>query len=223
MQKYIIIVAGGKGTRMGTDIPKQFLLLCGKPVLMHTIEAFYQYDENIGIVLVLPEEQQLYWQELCEQYKFIIKHTVVSGGKTRFHSVKNGLNLVAKKDAIVGIHDGVRPLVPLSVISECYKEAEQKGTVFPVIPVVDTLRQKTASGSVLVDRENYCLVQTPQVFDASIIQDAYNQEYSEKFTDDISVVEIMGKSVFSVEGSRRNIKITTPEDLIVAEAFMGYE
>lgn len=220
-QKYILIVAGGKGVRMGSGIPKQFLMLCGKPVLMHTLEVFYSYDHSINIILVLPQEQQNYWQELCIKYDFTIRHTVVSGGETRFHSVKNGLSLIPETDAVVGIHDGVRPLVSRDIIFECYQAAEQKGVAFPVIPVMETLRKKTKSGSITVNRSEYSLVQTPQVFRSEIILEAYNQGYSEQFTDDISVVETIGKSVFTVDGNRRNIKITTPEDLIIAEAFLN--
>ena len=154
-QKYIIIVAGGKGTRMKTEIPKQFLILNEKPVLMHTVESFFNYGKTIKIILVLPEEQQNYWKELCAKFEFKINHEVVSGGETRFHSVKNGLDMVTEKDVIIGIHDGVRPLVNLDVIDRCFDKAAEKGVAFPVIPVTETLRKKTEQGnSITVNRDD---------------------------------------------------------------------
>ena len=219
--KYIIIVAGGKGSRMGIEIPKQFLILNGKPVLMRTIEAFYNYDSTIKIILVLPEEQQDYWYILCVKYEFTINHEIVSGGKTRFHSVKNGLDVITEKNVIIGIHDGVRPLVSLDVIGRCFDKAAEKGVAFPVVPVVETLRKKTEKGSITVNRADYCLVQTPQVFSAQIIRKAYRQEFSDTFTDDVSVVEALNEyPVYEVEGSRENIKITTPVDLIIAQSII---
>ena len=220
-QKYIIIVAGGKGTRMGAEIPKQFLSLNGKPVLMHTIEAFYDYDSTIKIILVLPEEQQDYWKELCEKFDFKIEHQIITGGEARFHSVKNGLDAIMENNVFIGIHDGVRPLVNLDVITRCFNKAAQHGAVFPVIPVIETLRKKTETGSFMVNRQDYLLVQTPQVFDSEIIKKAYQQEFSDTFTDDVSVVEALNEyPVYEVEGSRENIKITTPIDLIIAESLM---
>lgn len=221
-QKYIVIVAGGKGTRMGAEIPKQFLILNEKPVLMRTIESFFNYDETIKIILVLPEEQQKYWNELCKKFDFNISHQIVSGGETRFHSVKNGLDIITEKNVIIGIHDGVRPLVSIDVIARCFDEATDKGIAFPVIPVVETLRKKTEKGSITVNRAGYCLVQTPQVFHSEIIKKAYQQEFSDTFTDDVSVVEAFNKyPVYEVEGSRENIKITTPIDLIIAESILN--
>ncbi|MDR0232572.1 MAG: 2-C-methyl-D-erythritol 4-phosphate cytidylyltransferase [Dysgonamonadaceae bacterium] len=221
-QKYIIIVAGGKGTRMGAEIPKQFLILNDKPVLIHTIESFFNYDKTIKIILVLPEEQQNYWNELCAKFDFKINHQIVSGGETRFHSVKNGLDTITEKDVIIGIHDGVRPLVSKDVIGRCFDKAAEKGVAFPVIPVVETLRKKTEKGSITVNRADYCLVQTPQVFNSEIIKKAYQQEFSDTFTDDVSVVESLSEySVYEVEGARENIKITTPVDLIIAESIIN--
>ena len=218
-QKYIIIVAGGKGTRMGAEIPKQFLILNEKPVLMHTLESFFNYDETIKIILVLPEEQQKYWDELCKKFDFNISHQIVSGGETRFYSVKNGLDIITEKNVIIGVHDGVRPLVSIDVIGRCFDKAAEKGVAFPVIPVVETLRKKTEKGSITVNRADYCLVQTPQVFHSEIIKKAYQQEFSDTFTDDVSVVEALNEyPVYEVEGSRENIKITTPVDLIIAES-----
>ena len=216
MNKYIIIVAGGKGLRMGSDIPKQFLLLVGKPVLMRTIETFYNYDKHIHIILVLPVEYQVYWKDLCNQYYFNIPVQIASGGETRFHSVKNGLDLIAG-DGLVGVHDGIRPFVSEAVISRCYKEAGEKQAVIPVIDVYETIRQLQDGGSVTVPRNLYKLVQTPQVFRVSLLKRAYRQSYSSSFTDDASVVEALGEKISLVEGNRENIKITTPFDLRIGE------
>ena len=217
MRKHIIIVAGGKGLRMGADIPKQFLPVAGKPVLMRTIEAFYAYDSSIHIVLVLPESQQAYWKELCNRYDFNLPYEMACGGETRFHSVKNGLEKV-EGEGWVGVHDGVRPFVSKEVIARCYEEAVLKKAVIPVIGVVETVRHLTDKGSETVPRDSYRLVQTPQVFETELLRKAYAQNYTDAFTDDASVVEALGEPVYLVEGNRENIKITTPFDLKVAEA-----
>lgn len=219
MNKHIIIVAGGKGLRMGGDIPKQFLPIGGKPVLMRTIEAFYSFDPSIHIILVLPVSQQAYWKELCETYRFSVHHEVADGGETRFHSVKNGLALV-DGEGLVGVHDGVRPFVSREVMAGCYAEAETKKAVIPVIDVVETVRYLTERGSETVSRSDYKLVQTPQVFDVQLLKEAYNREFTDAFTDDASVVEAMGKEIHLVPGNRENIKLTTPFDLKVAEALL---
>ena len=216
MKKHIIIVAGGKGLRMGGDIPKQFLPVCGKPVLMRTLEAFRTYDSSIHIVLVLPVSQQTYWKELCRTYRFELPHDIVDGGETRFHSVMNGLALV-EGDGLVGVHDGVRPFVSQEVIARCYEEASRQKAVIPVVGVVETVRHLTDEGSETVPRDQYRLVQTPQVFDAALLRRAYQQEYTALFTDDASVVEALGEKVHLVEGNRENIKLTTPFDLKLAE------
>jgi 2-C-methyl-D-erythritol 4-phosphate cytidylyltransferase len=222
MKKQVIVVAGGKGLRMGADVPKQFLLLNGKPVLMHTLEAFYRYDSAIRIILVIPSEQQSYWQELCKKQAFQIEHQVVAGGETRFHSVKNGLQFV-ERDSVVAIHDGVRPLVSLAVIADAFETAMREQAAYPVIPVVDSIREKTETGSRMVDRKRYCLVQTPQVFLSNVLLDAYEQDYSEKFTDDVSVVEAYGKvRPVQIAGDPKNIKITTPVDLVFAEMLIRH-
>ena len=217
--KYALIVAGGKGLRMGTDLPKQFLPIGGKPVLMRTLEAFYTYDPEIQIILVLPRSQQEYWQRLCREYHFSIFHTVADGGDTRFHSVKNGLALV-KTPGVVGVHDGVRPFVSQEVISRCYTLAMEKKAVIPVTDVVETVRHLEGERSTTVNRDDYKLVQTPQVFDASLLKEAYEQPYTSHFTDDASVVESLGIPVFLTEGNRENIKITTPFDLKIATALI---
>ena len=216
MKKHIIIVAGGKGLRMGGDIPKQFLPVCGKPVLMRTLEAFRTYDPSMHIILVLPVSQQTYWKELCRTYRFELPHDIADGGETRFHSVMNGLALV-EGDGLVGVHDGVRPFVSQEVIARCYEEASRQKAVIPVVGVVETVRHLTDEGSETVPRDQYRLVQTPQVFDAALLRRAYQQEYTALFTDDASVVEALGEKVHLVEGNRENIKLTTPFDLKLAE------
>ena len=219
MTHTVLIVAGGKGLRMGSALPKQFLPIGGKPVLMHTIEAFHHFDRTMKIILVLPQEQQTYWQELCAKHSFVIEHTVVDGGETRFHSVKNGLACV--NSGLVGVHDGVRPFVSPEVIKRCYELAAIKKAVIPVIDVVETVRHITETGSETVSRNDYKLVQTPQVFDAELLKQAYAQEYTPFFTDDASVVEAMGVSVCLAEGNRENIKITTPFDLKISSALVN--
>ena len=216
---YVLIVAGGKGLRMGTDIPKQFLLIEGKPVLMRTLEAFYTYNQDMHIILVLPHDQQVYWKRLCEEYRFSVPHQIADGGETRFHSVRNGLALV-EEAGLVGVHDGVRPFVSQEVIARCYELARTEKAVIPVIKVVETVRRLTAGGSLTVDREQYRLVQTPQVFDVELLKWAYGQAYVPSFTDDASVVEALGVPVTLTEGNRENIKITTPFDLKVAAALI---
>ena len=216
---YALIVAGGKGLRMGTDIPKQFLPIGGKPVLMRTLEAFYAYNQAMQLIVVLPHSQQAYWARLCEEYHFSLPHRVADGGEARFHSVRNGLAWV-ETPGRVGVHDGVRPFVSPEVIARCYALASTKKAVVPVIPVVETVRRLANGGSLTVNREEYRLVQTPQVFDVELLKEAYRQPYSPAFTDDASVVEALGVPVALTEGNRENIKITTPFDLRVAEALL---
>lgn len=219
MKKYVIIVAGGKGLRMGSDLPKQFLPVGGKPVLMHTLEVFRKYDAAIQLILVLPREQQNFWKQLCREHDFDVEHRVVDAGETRLHSVKNGLALV-QAPGLVGVHDGVRPFVSVEVIRRCYDLAEQHKAVIPVVDVVETLRHLTEVGSETVSRNDYKLVQTPQVFDVELLKQAYEQEFTPFFTDDASVVEAMGVPVHLAAGNRENIKITTPFDLKVGSALL---
>ena len=215
MKAYALIVAGGKGLRMGGDVPKQFLPIDGKPILMHTIEAFRKALDNIEIVLVLPADQHDYWKELCKKHRFLSPELVARGGETRFHSVKNGLALLPdNEEAIVGVHDGVRPFVSKETIERCFAEAAKGKAVVPVVPVVETIRQILPDGkSVTRPRDEYRLVQTPQTFPLALLKEAYQQPFSESFTDDASVVEAFGKEIVMVEGNRENIKITTPSDL----------
>ena len=218
---YIIIVAGGKGLRMGSDIPKQFLPIGGKPVLMRTIERFREYSADLQIILVLPETQQDYWKDLCEKYNFKVVYQLANGGQTRFHSVQNGLALVPDDaEGVVGVHDGVRPFPSIEVIKNCYETARTKKAVIPVIPVVETVRHLEDEGSVTVPRDKYRLVQTPQTFDIQLLKAANRQPYNDGFTDDASVVESYGHAITLVDGNRENIKITTPYDLKIAEVLI---
>lgn len=215
MTDYIIIVAGGKGLRMGSDIPKQFLPIGGKPVLMHTIERFHHFSEALQIILVLPKAQQAYWHGLCEQYQFDVPYLLANGGETRFHSVQHGLALIPDDaQGVVGVHDGVRPFPAIDVIRRCYDTARTAKAVIPVTPVVETLRHITEGTK---PRGDYRLVQTPQTFDIQLLKAANRQPFSEAFTDDASVVESYGHAITMVEGNRENIKITTPFDLAIAE------
>ena len=222
MDRYAILVAGGKGLRMGSDIPKQFLPLRGRPVLMHTIDVFRRTYPDIHIILVLPREQQDYWRQLCGQHAYDVEPCVVDGGETRFHSVHNGLSLIPD-DArgVVGVHDGVRPFVSPETIRRCFESAEEFGAVVPVVPVVETVRQVLADGnSMTVDRNAYRLVQTPQTFDIQLLKKAYGQPFDPFFTDDASVVEAMGHPIKLVEGNNENIKLTNPADLKLAEGMV---
>lgn len=213
MNKAVIIVASGKGLRMGGDIPKQFLELGGKPILMQTIERFYEYDSTMQIIVVLNHDWIAYWNDLCRKYDFHINITVAEGGQERFHSVKNGLSKVKKDCLLTGVHDGVRPFVSIEVIDRCYKAAERDGAAIPVTDVFETLRKLTDDGSYTVPRSEYKLVQTPQVFQTDLLRLAYQQGYVTSFTDDASVVEATGHKVTLVEGNRENIKITTKADM----------
>ena len=223
MKRYLIIVAGGKGVRMGGDLPKQFQLLAGKPLVMVTIENLSAMDVTMNIILVLPKDQMELWAELCEKYDFKIPVTVVAGGTTRFHSVQNGLAAIDDADeALVGVHDGVRPFLAIKVFDELFREAAINGAVVPVVPVNDSMRRFIGGQGATepVARDRYRLVQTPQVFKLSLLRKAYEQLYMENFTDDASVVENLGEQVYIVDGNRENIKITTPFDFVVAKAIV---
>lgn len=217
MNHFAIVVAGGKGTRMQSEIPKQFLLLKGKPILMHSLTAFHQFDQDLKIILVLPENQISFWNDLKEKYQFKIKHEIAFGGETRFHSVKNGLEKIKSEDGIVAIHDGVRPLLSQDLIKRAFAISSLKGSAIPVIPLKDSLRLVENESSKIVNRSNYRLVQTPQVFDIKSLKDAYKQPYKAVFTDDASVVEANGKKITLIDGEEINLKITTPNDLVFAE------
>ena len=219
-KKTVIIVAGGSGLRMGAEVPKQFLLLAGKPVLMHTITQFFFFDSSISIVLVLPEAYLHRWQQLCEEYQFAVPHCVVVGGETRFQSVKNALSNLPSTE-LIAVHDGVRPLVSQNVIARCFAVATQYGSAVPAIPVVDSLRRKEENTTCNISRENLFAVQTPQVFCADWLLQAYEKPYNSTYTDDASVVEAAGFSIQLTEGNRENNKITTLLDLQIAEFLLS--
>ncbi len=219
-KRYAVIVAGGSGLRMGSDTPKQFLLINGKPILMHTINAFSALIPNPDIVLVLPHDHMALWKKLCEEYGFNTNLTLVTGGNTRFQSVKNGLSIIPADDSLVAIHDGVRPLVSPQVIENCYATAEQKGNAIPVITPVESVRIVVNNSSKALNRSNILLVQTPQVFRAKQIKECYNTPEQPSFTDDASVVEHHGIEVHTCKGNRENIKITTAFDLLIADMLL---
>jgi 2-C-methyl-D-erythritol 4-phosphate cytidylyltransferase len=219
MKKFALIVAGGSGSRMKQSLPKQFTELAGQPVLMHTFEAFKKYDLEIEFVLVLPESQIEQWQWLCVKHHFKVKYMLAKGGETRFQSVKNGLELIPE-EGIVFIHDGVRPLVSVETIENCYHMALEKGNALPVVQVAESVRMTDGNGNKTVDRSQFYLVQTPQTFLSALIKAAYTQSYSPSFTDDASVLEQTGQSINLVEGNRENIKITYPEDLNIAKVLL---
>jgi 2-C-methyl-D-erythritol 4-phosphate cytidylyltransferase len=219
VKKYCIIVAGGSGRRMKSAIPKQFLLLEGKPLLMHTIEKFNSFDSDIEIILVLPSEHHSLWRGLIREYSFEISHKIVSGGEERFHSVRAGLACVTE-ESLVAVHDGVRPLVSHDTIWRCFADAEEFGTAVPFIEPSDSVRIISGDDSRPCLRNEVRLIQTPQVFRSSLIFSAYDRDYDPSFTDDATVAEAAGIKVHLTHGNRENIKITTPEDLTVAHALI---
>ena len=216
MKKVALIVAGGKGERMNTDIPKQFLVMNDLPILMHSLNAFSHLDK---IILVLPRTQIENWEELCKQYNFILKHTVVAGGINRFGSVKNGLAKI-DEGSIVAIHDGVRPLVSKNLIDRLIGATKKGNGIIPIVAVKDSIRKVEGYKSKAVSRSNLYKVQTPQCFFASTLKDAYKQNFSLFFTDDASVLESNGGKIIAIIGEERNLKITTEEDLRLAEALI---
>ncbi len=219
MKKYAVIVAGGKGVRMGSAVPKQFLPLNGHPILYHTIKAFADAYADMQLVLVLPQDQLSYAQMVLQSFPERIDITIVAGGETRYHSVQNGLKVV-DADSIVFVHDGVRPLATTELIHRCYEQAVDKGSAIPAIPVADSMRILEDEDSRPIDREQMRIIQTPQTFKAEVILPAFAQEYQTAFTDEATVVEAYGDNVYLVQGERSNIKVTTPEDMIVAEALL---
>ncbi len=206
---------------MKSDVPKQFLLLAGEPVLAHSIRIFHMFDPQMKLIVVLPECHISFWEQLCQKHSFIIAHTIVMGGKTRFGSVKNALEQVSGK-GLVAIHDGVRPLVAIETIRRAFKEADKNGNAIPVIRMQDSIRESGPDGSREISRENLRIVQTPQVFRTELIKKAYGSAPHENFTDDATVLETLGKKIHLVEGNPENIKITNPFDLRCAEAILGY-
>ncbi len=219
MKRQTIIVAGGSGTRMGTTVPKQFIEVGGKPILLWTLEAFAAFDAEMEIILVLPAGQMEQWTTICAEHHCTIKHTVVAGGATRFESVRNGLCKISA-DAVVAVHDGVRPFVSQHTLERCFAMAMEQGSAVPCVDVVDSLRKTTTTGNEACDRSQFKAVQTPQVFRGDVLLQAYEQPFVPTFTDDASVVEQSGYAIHLVEGNRENIKITTPLDLQFAEMIL---
>lgn len=228
MHRSTIIVAGGSGKRMGAAVPKQFLLLKGRPLLCWTIEAFHRFEPAMPIVLVLPEDQIPVWGALCINFHFDVPHQVVAGGEERFHSVRNGLACVTH-DGLVAVHDGVRPLLSADLIARCFAAAETHGAAIPVLPISSSVRELTTEGSTsaplsaskAIDRSRLRAVQTPQCFRAPLLRRAFELPYAPAFTDEATLVERLGVAVHLVEGEEQNIKVTTPFDLKVAEAVLG--
>jgi 2-C-methyl-D-erythritol 4-phosphate cytidylyltransferase len=222
IKRYAIIVAGGTGARMNSPVPKQFLKLDGKPILLLTINKFLDTDPNIEIILVLPQDHLKYWEQLCSENMYHKPVKIAFSGESRFHSVKNGLEFVTE-DGIVAIHDAVRPLVSSKTILATYKAAEMYGNAVPAVPINDSIRQIESTRTIAVDRARYCATQTPQCFRSDIIKKAYQQEYHYTYTDDAMVVEAMGEPIRLVDGNPENIKITSPKDLLIAEVLLKAE
>lgn len=216
MDRSTIIVAGGSGKRMGTSVPKQFLLLKGKPLLCWTIDAFHAFDAEMPIVVVLPEAQIPIWKSLCIGHGFHTEHQVVAGGEERFHSVRNGL-LAVEGDGLVAVHDGVRPLVSTDLIARCFKSAAEFGSGIPVVAIPSSVRELEGGTSRAVDRSLLRAVQTPQCFRTDLLRNAFELPYDPAFTDEATLVERTGVPVHLVDGEEHNVKVTTPVDLLVAE------
>lgn len=220
MDSFVIIVAGGSGSRMGSDIPKQFLELDNKPILMHTLERVYSITPNSTFILVLPKSQFEYWNTLCENHHFKLNHILVEGGDSRFQSVKNGLSKI-NANSMVAIHDGVRPFIAKNVFESCMQKAKISGAAIPTLAISDSIREINKNGSQIRDRNLFVSVQTPQCFQSDIILESYQQNFDSSFTDDASVVESKGHEIYLVKGNKENIKITTPEDLNIALTFIN--
>jgi len=219
MIKYAIIVAGGTGSRMQGDIPKQFLLLNGKPVIQHSLEVFYACDASIKIVLVIHPDYLGYWEQLCREFNISVPHAIALGGETRFHSVKNGLNLI-DNDGFVAVHDAARPVLSIDFINTVFSEAALYGSSIPGIALQDTIRQIEGDSSRQLDRTNLRAIQTPQVFRVPELKRAYEQPYQPGFTDDASVMQSAGFPLHLTQGRPDNIKITNPQDISVAEVLL---
>jgi len=220
MQKYAVIVAGGTGTRMGGNVPKQFMQLNGKPILYYTLKTFLETYDDLQVILVLPADHTEMGREIIDAWFDAERIRVTIGGETRFHSVKNGLQLV-EEDSIIFVHDGVRCLVSKDLIQRCYKMAVETGTAIPAISSRDSVRIVSEECNDAIDREKVMLVQTPQTFHSKILLPAYQIDYKDKFTDEASVVEAFGLKLSLVEGEESNIKITRPQDLLVAEVLIN--
>jgi 2-C-methyl-D-erythritol 4-phosphate cytidylyltransferase len=214
MNRYAVIVAAGSGMRMGAPIPKQFLEVGGRPILMHTLNRFVAFDASIRLVVVLHPDYIEFWRSLCEKHDYSVPHSIVSGGSERFFSVQNAIqSLLDTEEAIVGIHDAVRPMVSVATLERCYATAQETGSAVPCISVNDSMRIVDADGNRSINRSSLRIIQTPQCFRLNLLRRSFTQEYNTAFTDDASVVEALGESIELVEGNRENIKVTTPEDM----------
>ncbi len=221
MKKYAVIVAGGSGSRMNADLPKQFMLLKGKPVLYYAVRAFLDAYEDCTVILVLPEEHTAAGQEIIDAFFSYDRIQLVAGGRTRFHSVQNGLAQIADEDSVVFVHDAVRPLVTKELIDRCYASVTETGSAIPVTDCKDSVRMITEEGNEMLDRNHIKLVQTPQAFHGKIILPAYRIDYKEKYTDEATVAEAFGMKLSLVEGDEHNIKLTKPIDFLIAESLMN--
>jgi 2-C-methyl-D-erythritol 4-phosphate cytidylyltransferase len=219
LKEYALVVAGGKGTRIKSAVPKQFIIVNGLPVLMHTINAFFRYSEKITVVLVLPEDDFNTWRSLCEKYSFTRPLVLQKGGDTRFQSVRNGLGNI-QGDGLVAIHDGVRPLVSEDIIAASFRLAAVHQSAVAAVRLKESIRMTDQDNTRAMDRSRFRLIQTPQTFNISLIREAYKMKEDQSLTDDASVAERSGHIISLFEGSYDNIKITTPEDLLVAEALL---
>jgi 2-C-methyl-D-erythritol 4-phosphate cytidylyltransferase len=218
-QEYALIVAGGKGTRIKSSTPKQFLELLGLPILMHTLNAFYRYSEKIKVILVLPEDDFVIWEDLCMKHHYTKPYSLQKGGETRFQSVKNGLSLI-EGDGLVAIHDGVRPLISEDIIGASFRLAAVHKSAVAAVRLKDSIRMTDQDSTKAMDRSSFRLIQTPQTFETAMIRKAYEIREESSLTDDASVAEKAGIKISLFEGSYENLKITTPEDLIIAEALL---
>jgi len=222
MEKAAVLVAGGRGTRMGTPVSKQYLPIGGKPVLMHTLEVFHLTDPLIHLIVVLPQDDFDYWKELCQKHQFTLPHQIIAGGASRFQSVSNGLQAIPFANGLVAIHDAVRPFVKKEVIQESFTQAQIFGSAIAVVPLKDSLREMTSEGaSQYRERHKFRLVQTPQTFQLAKIRQAFEIRERSEFTDDATVYEFQGWQVTLIEGNAENIKLTTPEDLEYAEFLLS--
>jgi 2-C-methyl-D-erythritol 4-phosphate cytidylyltransferase len=222
LKKYVLIVAGGYGSRMGSDVPKQFISIAGKPILIHTFEAFLKYSQDLIFILILPADQIDNWRKICVENSFSTPHIIKEGGATRFQSVKKGLEII-KEDGLVAIHDGVRPCVPQEVISSSFLIAKSKGSAIASVSIRESIRKVVGNNSQVMNRNDFVVIQTPQTFPINLIQKAYEIHEQDFFTDDASVYETAGMPVNLIEGSYSNIKITTKDDLRIAEAFLTHK
>ena len=218
--RYAIVVAGGSGTRMQSNVPKQFMPLGGLPMLAHSLKAFYEYDREISLILVLPVEFVEYWKDLAAQCNFNIPHFVIHGGKERFYSVKAALNIIHEEKGLVAVHDAARPFVSQELIAKCYDDAMANSSAVPSLPLSDSIRALYNGHWQPADRSHYRVIQTPQVFDLALLKKAYHQPYIPLFTDDATVYELAGYGINLVDGERKNWKVTTAEDMNYAQYLM---